>query len=311
MVRLICLRLLSGILTMVAASAIIFMTMEVLPGDMATAMLQARSADKAALEATREKLGLNQPAIVRYGKWLGGLAMLDFGWSIANGVPVIDLIGPKLRATAILLGAALLLMFPVALAIGVVTALRNGRTIDLALQAAMLVLASTPSFVVGIVLILLFSRGLRILPAVSFDPTPSALVLPVMTLVLGWAPLTARMIRAGILNVLDSDFVQMARLKGLPESLVIRRHILPNALVPGIQAFALTAASMPAGVVIVEYLFAYPGLGNALVQAVQLRDTVLVEAMIVIMVLVYVVCNLLSDIATVMLTPRLRTETLG
>ena len=311
MLRLIFGRLISGVLTMVAASALIFVTMEVLPGDVATAMLQARSADETAVAAMREELGLNRPAIVRYGEWIAGLAVLDFGKSIANGVPVVDLIGPKLKATAVLLGCALVLMFPVALAIGVVTALRNGRLIDIALQAAMLVLASTPSFVVGIVLILVFSRGLGILPAVSFSPTPSALVLPIVTLVLGWAPLTARMIRAGIIDVLDSDFVQMARLKGLPEALVLRRHILPNALVPGIQAFALTAASMPAGVVIVEYLFSYPGLGNALVQAVQLRDTVLVEAMIVILVLVYVVCNLLSDIATVLLTPRLKTEVMA
>src|SRR5690348_13687916 len=308
MLRLIFGRLLSGILTMVAASALIFMTMEVLPGDAATAMLQARSANETALAAMREELALNRPAIVRYGELLAGLAVLDFGGSIANGVPVMDVVGPKLRATSVLVGCALVLMFPVALAIGVVTALRNGRLIDIALQAAMLVLASTPSFVVGIVLILVFSRGLEILPAVSFSPEPSALILPIVTLVLGWAPLTARMIRAGIIDVLDSDFVQMARLKGLPEGLVLRRHILPNALVPGIQAFALTAASMPAGVVIVEYLFSYPGLGNALVQAVQLRDTVLVEAMIVILVLVYVVCNLLSDIATVLLTPRLKTE---
>ena len=175
----------------------------------------------------------------------------------------------------------------------------------------MLIFASLPSFVVGIVLILVFSVWLGILPAVSFSPTPAALVLPVATLVLGWTPLTARMIRAGIIAVLDSDFVQMARLKGLPERLVLRRHILPNALVPGIQAFALTAASMPAGIVIVEYLFAYPGLGNTLIQAVQLRDTTIVEAIIVILVAVYVVANLLSDVATVLLTPRLKTEAVG
>jgi peptide/nickel transport system permease protein len=307
MLRLIIGRLFAGILTMVAASAVIFVTMELLPGDAATAILQARSADEAALQAMREELGLTRPAIVRYGDWLGGLATLDFGRSFANGVPVVDLIGPKVNATAILLAAALVLMFPFALAIGVVTALRNGRLVDTALQGVMLIFASTPSFVVGIVLILAFSMGLGLLPAVSLSPTPAAIVLPVVTLVLGWAPLTARMIRAGIIEVLDSDYVQMARLKGLPERLVLRRHILPNALVPGIQAFALTAASMPAGIVIVEYLFSYPGLGNALVQAVQLRDTVLVEAIIVILVAVYVVANLLSDIATVLLTPRLKT----
>src|SRR5215470_9258022 len=157
MLRLIFGRLLSGILTMVAASALIFVTMEVLPGDAATAMLQARAADETALAAMREELGLNRPAIVRYGEWLAGLAVFDLGRSIANGVPVADLIGPKLKATAVLLGCALLLMFPVALAIGVVTALRNGRLIDIALLVAMLILASTPSFVVGIVLILVFS----------------------------------------------------------------------------------------------------------------------------------------------------------
>lgn len=311
MLRLIIGRLIAGILTMVAASAVIFATLEVLPGDTATAILQARAADEAALEAMRHELGLDRPAVVRYGEWIAGLAVLDFGRSAANDVPVMDIIGPKLEATAILLAFALLLMFPFALAIGVVTALRQGRLVDTGLQVAMLVFASTPSFVVGILLILAFSMGLKLLPAVSFAPTPAAIVLPIVTLVLGWAPLTARMIRAGIVDVLDSDFVQLARLKGLPERLVLRRHILPNALVPGIQAFALTAASMPAGIVIVEYLFSYPGLGNTLVQAVQLRDTIQVEAIIVIMVAIYVVANLLSDIATVLLTPRLRTEVLG
>lgn len=311
MLRLIIGRLIAGILTMVAASAVIFTTLELLPGDTATAILQARAADEATLAAMRHELGLDRPAIVRYGEWIAGLAVLDFGRSPANDVPVMAIIGPKVEATAILLGCALLLMFPFALAIGVVTALRQGRLVDTGLQVVMLIFASTPSFVVGILLILAFSMGLKLLPAVSFAPTPAAIVLPIVTLVLGWAPLTARMIRAGIVDVLDSDFVQLARLKGLPERQVLRRHILPNALVPGIQAFALTAASMPAGIVIVEYLFSYPGVGNALVQAVQLRDTIQVEAIIVILVAVYVIANLLSDVATVLLTPRLRTEIAG
>lgn len=311
MLRLIVGRLLSGILTMIAASAVIFVTMELLPGDAATAILQGRASDQAALEAMREQLGLDRPAIVRYGDWLAGMAVLDFGTSRANGVPIAELIGPKVQATAIILGVALVLMFPFALIIGAVAALHNGTLVDASLQVMMLVFASMPSFVVGIVLILIFSGWLGILPAVSFSPTPVALVLPAATLVLGWSPMTARMIRAGIVSVLDSDFVQMARLKGLPERLVVRRHILPNSLVPGIQAFALTAASMPAGIVIVEYLFAYPGLGNTLIQAVQLRDTPIVEAIIVILVAVYVVANLVSDVATVLLTPRLKTEAVG
>ncbi len=311
MLRLIFGRLLSGVLTLIAATAVVFMTMELLPGDAATAILQGRASDQVALEAMREKLGLNRPAIMRYGEWLAGMAELDFGISRANDVPISTLIAPKAKATAIVLAVALVLMFPFALLVGTVAALRKGTLIDASLQVMTLVFASLPSFVVGVVLVLIFSAWLGILPAVSFSPTPAALVLPVATLVLGWMPLTARMIRAGIIAVHDSEFVQMARLKGLPESLVLRRHILPNALVPGIQAFALTAASMPAGIVIVEYLFAYPGLGNELIQAVQLRDTTTVEAIIVILVTVYIVANLLSDIATVLLTPRLKTETVG
>ena len=311
MLRLIVGRLLSGALTLLAASAVIFVTMELLPGDAATAILQARAANEETLAQMRHELGLDRPALVRYGDWIAGVARLDFGRSLANDRPVIELIGPKVRATAILLAVALALMFPFALMIGVVTALRNGTLVDASLQIVMLVLASTPSFVLGILLILVFSLGWGVLPAVSFRPSPAALVLPVATLVLGWAPLTARMIRSGIINVLDSEYVQMARFKGLPERLVLRRHILPNALVPGIQAFALTAASMPAGVVIVEYLFSYPGLGNALIQSVQVRDVASVEAIILMLVAVYVVANLLSDVATVLLTPRLKTEALG
>jgi len=138
--------------------------------------------------------------------------------------------------------------------------------------------------------------------------SPRSLVLPVATLVLGWVPLTARMVRAGVVGVLDSDYVQMARLKGMPESAVVRRHVLPNALTPAIQAFALTAASMPAGIVIVEFLFSFQGIGYTFVQAVENRDTATVEAITMILVVVYILANLLSDVATVLLTPRLRTQ---
>ena len=168
-----------------------------------------------------------------------------------------------------------------------------------------------PSFAVGIALILLFAFIWKLLPAVSLTLSTRSLVLPVATLVLGWVPFTARMVRAGVVGALESDFVQMARLKGLPEARVVRRHVLPNALVPAIQAFALTAASMPAGVVIVEYLFSFQGIGNTLVQAVENRDTATVEAITMILVVVYIVANLISDIATVLLTPRLRTSTDG
>ena len=311
MARLIGTRLLAGLATLLAASILIFVTMELLPGDAATSVLGRDASDPAALAALREEYGLDRPAVVRYLDWMSGAIRFDFGRSPVNQLTVNELVEPRLERTAILLLVALVLMMPVALVIGTLSALRRGTWTDGGLQGFTLVMASLPSFVVGIALILVFSFAWSILPAVSLRPTPEALVLPVATLVLGWMPFSARMVRAGVAKVLDSDFVQMARLKGLPENRVVRAHVLPNALVPAIQAFALTAASMPAGIVIVEYLFAYQGIGEFLILGVQGRDTATVEAITLILVSVYIVANLLADIATVLLTPRLRTEALG
>lgn len=307
MLRLVGTRLVAGVATLLAASILIFATMELLPGDAATAFLQREASDPAALAALRKEFGLDRPVVVRYGEWVKGAVQFDFGRSLGNGLPVSDLIGHRLRNTAILLAVTLALMLPVALLVGTASALRRGSALDAGLQLFTLVLASLPSFVVGIAFILVFAFVWSVLPAVSFEVSPKTLILPTATLVLGWMPLTARMVRAGIIGVLDSDYVQMARLKGMPERKVVRRHVLPNSLVPAIQAFALTAAGMPAGIVIVEYLFSFQGIGDFLVQAVQSRDTATVEAITLILVAVYVVANLLSDIATVLLSPRLRT----
>ena len=309
MLRLVGVRLLAGIATLFAASVLIFGTMEFLPGDIATAVLQREASDEETLAALRKEYGLDRPAVVRYAEWLAGAVTLDFGRSVANDVAVNDLIGTRLKNSLILLFLALVLMFPLALFIGTYSALKQGSAIDGGFQIFTLILASLPSFVVGIGFILVFAFFWELLPAVSLEPTPRNLVLPVATLVLGWMPLTARMVRTGVLQALDSEYVQMARLKGTPEAAVVRRHVLPNALVPAIQAFALTAASIPAGIVIIEYLFAYPGIGEFLVQSVQTRDTITVEAITLILVAIYVIANLLSDIATTMLTPRLRTST--
>jgi peptide/nickel transport system permease protein len=300
-------RLLGGVATLFAASIIIFAVMQVLPGNAASVTLQQEASNKKILAELRHQFGLDKPAYVRYGDWIAGAVHGDFGKEPASNVSVTSIIRGPIERTAILLVTTLVLMFPLAVAIGTTSALRKEGLLDSVLQLLVLVLAALPSFVVGILLILLFSFEWRVLPAVSLSTSPKNLVLPVATLVLGWVPLTARMVRAGVVGVLESDFVQMARLKGLPDRIVVRRHVLPNALVPAIQAFALTAASMPAGVVIVEYLFSFQGIGALLVNAVENRDTATVEAVTLILVLVYVVANLLSDIATIMLTPRLRT----
>ena len=308
MIRLIGVRLVGGLATILAASILIYVVMELLPGDAAQAVLQREASDPQVLAQLRREYGLDRPLVTRYVDWIGGAAQGDFGTSLGNGQPVMTLLEVPLKNTAVLLSITLLLLFPFAVLLGTASALRRHTWTDSGLQTMTLVLASLPSFIVGILLILLFSFTWNVLPAVSLDLEPKSLALPVATLVLGWVPLTARMVRAGIVDVLDSDFVQMARLKGVPERRVVRRHVLPNALVPGIQAFALTAASMPAGIIIVEFLFSFHGLGNTLVQAVENRDAAIVEAVTLMLVMVYVVANLLSDIATVFLTPRLRTQ---
>jgi peptide/nickel transport system permease protein len=312
MFRIVAKRLVVGIVTLLAASTLIFVTVDLLPGDAVTAFLGREAvADPTAVAALRAQYGLDRPIVVRYGDWIGGAVTLDFGVSVANRQPVSDLIGLRLKRTAIVLLISLAIIFPLALVVGTVSALRRDTALDSGLQVAMLSLASLPSFVVGISLIVLFSFVWHLLPAVALDLSPRALVLPIATLVLGWMPFTARMVRVGVLQALDSEYVQMARLKGLSERRVVRSHVMPNSLVPAIQAFALTAAGMPAGIVIVEYVFGFQGIGVFLIDSVRSRDAPTVEAVTLILVAVYIVANLLSDIFTILLTPRLRTEATG
>lgn len=312
MLRIVATRLVVGIVTLFAASTLIFATVDLLPGDAVTAFLgRDAAADPTAVAALRAQYGLDRPIIVRYGDWIAGAVRLDFGVSVANRQPVSDLIGLRLKRTSVVLLISLAIIFPLALVVGTVSALRRDTALDSGLQVAMLSLASLPSFVVGISLIVLFSFVWHLLPAVALDLSPRALVLPIATLVLGWMPFTARMVRVGVLQALDSEYVQMARLKGLSERRVVRSHVVPNSLVPAIQAFALTAAGMPAGIVIVEYLFGFQGIGVFLIDSVRSRDAPTVEAVTLILVAVFIVANLLSDIFTILLTPRLRTEATG
>ena len=312
MFRIVAMRLAVGLVTLLAASTLIFVTVDLLPGDAVTAFLgRDAAADPTAVAQLRAEYGLDRPIVVRYGDWIAGAVRLDFGVSLANRQPVSGLIGLRLRRTAIVLLISLAIIFPLALIVGTLSALRRDTALDTGLQISMLSLASLPSFVVGIALIVLFSFVWHLLPAVALDLSPRALVLPIATLVLGWMPFTARMVRVGVVQALDSEYVQMARLKGLPERSVVRSHVLPNSLVPAIQAFALTAAGMPAGIVIVEYLFGFQGIGVFLIDSVRSRDAATVEAVTLILVAVYIVANLLSDIFTILLTPRLRTEATG
>jgi peptide/nickel transport system permease protein len=305
--RLILGRIAAGAATLLVASALIFTATQLLPGDLATAAL-GRDATPDAVKQLRQRLGLDRPAVLRYGDWLNGIAHLDLGKSAINGVRVSSTIAQPLRNSALLVAITLGLLMPLSLLLGTATALRRGSFFDIGSQLVTVALVALPEFVVGIVLVLTFAIAWPVLPAVAFQVTPEALVLPVATLLMLSIAYTARMVRAGVIEVLSSEYVAMARLKGMPERSVIRHHVLPNAIGPSLHAFALTAAWLAGGVVIVEYLFAYPGIGRLLVDAVTSRDVPMVEAVSLILAAVYVVGNLIADVATILLTPRLRTR---
>ncbi|GAB3267680.1 ABC transporter permease [Arthrobacter pigmenti] len=293
---------------------LVFVATLLLPGDPARAML-GQQATPERLAALREQMGLNEPAWLRYFSWLGGLFVGDFGASV-TGASVGELLGERITASLVLMVAAALIAIPVGVLVGAYSALRRGKAGDHTASAISLVLAALPEFVVGIILITLFSTTVfRILPAVTMSPPgqevwefPAQLILPVLTLVLVVMPYIIRMMRATMVEVLDSGYVEMARLKGVPERQVITRHAMPHALAPVAQVVAIQLAWLAGGIVVVEFLFRYPGIGQALVDAVENRDVQVVQALSMLIAVLYIVVNLLADIVGILTNPKLRTE---
>ena len=307
-------RLLLGILVLVLVSIVVFVATQAL-GDPARAIL-GRSATPASLAALREQLHLNQPVVAQYLTWAGGLLHGDAGNSLAAQEPVTKLIGDRIVNSAVLVLCAGLISIPLSIAIGSYAALRRDKTFDVATSLSTLVFAALPEFVVGVSLVVIFATTvLHVLPAVSLIPpggrpwdNPVGLVLPTLTLVLAVTPYVARIMRASMIEVLESDYVEMARLKGLPERVVITRHALPNALGPTFQVIALNLAYLAGGIIVVEYVFNYAGIGGALRDAVSNHDLPVIQALAMLIAGLYVVLNLLADIATIMVTPKLRTR---
>ena len=235
--------------------------------------------------------------------------------SAATQEPVSDLLSARVGNSVFLVLVASLVAIPLSLFIGVWTAMHRDRPADHITSTATLVLAALPEFVIGIALVLLFATSVfHWLPAVSLLPPgthawedPEVVVLPAATLVLAVTPYISRIMRGSMVEVLESEYVTMARLKGLPERTVIWRHAVPNAIVPAIQVTALQLAWMAGGVVVVEFVFQYPGIGAALVDAVGLRDMPVVQTVTMLAAGIYVGLNLLADIATILVTPKLRT----
>jgi peptide/nickel transport system permease protein len=313
--RLIARRLALGVLTLFLISIVVFAAVLALPGDAATAIL-GRDATPERLAALRDQLNLNDSVVSQYLQWIGDVLTGSFGESAATQEPVSELLSDRVANTAFLVLVAAVVAIPLSIGIGVWTAMRRDRSVDHVISTSSLVLAALPEFVIGIGLILLFATSVfQVFPAVSLLAPdekawsdPSVVVLPAATLVLAVTPYISRIMRGSMIEVLESEYVTMARLKGLSERTVIWRHAVPNAIVPAIQVTALQLAWMAGGVVVVEFVFSYPGIGAAFIDAVDNRDMPVVQTVTMLAAGIYVLLNLLADLATIAVTPRLRTE---
>ncbi len=310
--RIILTRLGLGLLTLLVISVLIFGAVELLPGDIAQAVL-GQGATEENLRALRTELGLDRSAPVRYVDWLSGAVVGDFGVSLLTQSPVTDVIAPRFANTLFLAAYAAVIAVPVAIVLGVIVALLRNSLFDRVANVATLTSISSPEFFLGYILILYLSVKTGMFPAIaklSDDLTFIELLdrtfLPALTMVLVVVAHMMRMTRAAIINLLASPYIEMARLKGTPAWKVIARHALPNAWAPIINVVALNLAYLITGVVLVEVVFVYPGIGQLLVDAVTKRDFPVVQACCLIFAATFILLNLAADVGAILTNPRLR-----
>jgi len=306
-------RLVMGVLTLVVVSVVVFLATQVLPGNAAFAVL-GRGANPARLHALERQLHLNRGLVDQYWIWLSGLFTGKLGASLANGQPVWALVKPRLINSAVLVVVTGVIGALVGVGLGAAAALRKNGWFDHVTSVTALAVTSLPEFVVAISLIILLSTVVfHWLPAVSLLPPgtyawsqPKLLILPVATLVIVIVPYIFRMMRAAMIEALESDYVEMARLKGVPEWRVVLVHALPNAIAPTIQVIGLNFLYLAGGVVVVEFVFNFPGIGQGLVFAVGNRDIPVVQFIVVVLAAFYVLMNIVSDVIALLATPRRR-----
>jgi peptide/nickel transport system permease protein len=301
-----------GVVTIIVISVLIFVGIEALPGDLAESIL-GQQATPETVAAFRKELKLDLPPHVRYFAWLGGFLKGELGNSLANGRPIANMIGWRFGNTIFLAAAAAVIAVPVAVILGILAALYRNTLFDKIISTATLSTISFPEFFVAYILIALFSVQIVLFPSISnineqmtFWQKIDAIILPCLTLTLVVVAHMMRQTRAAIINILASPFIEMARLKGIKRVRVIVLHAFPNALSPVINVIALNLAYLVVGVVIVEVVFVYPGLGQLLVDSVSKRDIPVVQASGLIFAATYVSLNLLADILSIISNPRLR-----
>ncbi|WP_223504981.1 ABC transporter permease [Pseudomonas sp. GL-RE-29] len=304
-------RLALGLLSLFAVSVIIFLAVGLLPGDIAQAML-GQSATPETVAAYRAQLGLDLPPLTRFGHWIWNLLQGDLGVSLANQRPISNLVGARLGNTFSLALLAALVSVPLALLLGMLAALYRNSWFDRLLNTSALSAVSFPEFFVAYILILVYAVKLNWFPSIS-NLSPNATlgevlersVLPVATLSLVVIAQMMRMTRASLINLLASPYIEMARLKGISQSRIIFRHALPNALAPIVNVVALNLAYLVVGVVVVEVVFVYPGLGQLLVDSVAKRDIPVVQACSLIFAATYILLNTSADVLSIASNPRL------
>lgn len=309
--RMILQRLGLGLLTLWVVSILIFVSVELLPGDLAQEIL-GQAATPETVAAFRRELGLDQPPLTRYLSWLGGMLQGDFGVSLANQREISELIGTRLMNTLFLAGFAALMAVPLALTLGILAALYRNSWFDRTINVVTLTSISFPEFFVAYILILFLAVEAGIFPSLSNIAPDASLgerlyrtILPALTLTLVVTAHMMRMTRAAIINLLALPYIEMARLKGSSQARVIVKHALPNAIAPIVNVIALNLAYLITGVVVVEVVFVYPGLGQLLVDSVSKRDITVVQASCLIFAATYILLNLIADIISIVSNPRL------
>lgn len=313
MIALIGRRLILAVITLFLISLIVFLGVEALPGDTATAYLGQMATDES-LESLREEFGLNDPLHERYLNWFGGILRGDLGESMVKRKPVVELIGNRFRNTVVLATAAALVGIPLAIVLGVIAGLMRDKWPDVFVSTTSIVGMTLPGFVTATILIYVFAIRLEWFPAITLVPSDVPviellpnIVLPIITLTLIMVAHILRLVRTNMIDVMVSDYVQMARLKGVPYWDIVFKHALPNAMLPTINVVALTLAWLLGGVAIIETVFNYPGIGKLMIAGITDRDFALVQGIAIILAAIYIALNLVADVLSMILNPKLRT----
>lgn len=305
-------RLLATAATLFAVAVVLFAGSEVLPGDVASASL-GPDATTEDVERQRAELGLDRPWPLRFAEWAAAALRLDLGTSAMSRESVVDIVGEPLAATALLVGITAAVTVPLAMGIGLISGLRRGGRVDRALSAVSVVAVSIPQFVTAGLLVLVFADLVPVLPAISLPPLggtpldrPEILVLPVFALTLFGASWAGRIVRAAVIDADGMPHVEAARLAGLPERVVVFRHLLPAALPPCAHTFAWLLSGLFGGTAVVEIVFNYPGLSQTLVAAVRNHDTAVLEGVGLLLAVIIILSFILADVLVMAVDPRLR-----